>query len=242
MKCTTVRNNLAGYLDDAITGGAPTEHRAQIREHLEACGFCRKELERYRKLAVLMSRVPRALPPADLAVRIRVAAAQSLPAQDMAGRWRKIRDRAEILLDNVFRPIGVPATGGLLSAILIFVLVLQLMAPGITAQAVGNDVPLNTGILRPAELITLSDYPSSLVLEQHDAELFVPHDLSVDVTVDQNGKMVEYEIVSGPNSKDLRHQLDQMLILSRFQPMMSFGRPTPGGHVILSFSAVRVRN
>jgi Putative zinc-finger len=241
MKCTTVRSKLAGYLDDAVPGGAPTEQRVQIREHLEACGHCREELERYRKLAVLLSRVPRSVPPANLAVRIRVAAAQSVPAQDLASRWQKIRDRAEILLDNVFRPLSVPATGGLFSAVLIFVLVLQLMAPGITVQAVANDVPLNTNILRPAELITLSDYPSTWAPEQHDVELSLPHGLLVDVTVDQNGKMMGYEIISGPRSSDLRHQLDQMLIFSRFQPMMSFGRKISGGHVILSFSAVRVR-
>ena len=34
---------------------------------------------------------------------------------------------------------------------------------------------------------------------------------------------------------------DQMLLFSRFSPMLSFGRPTAGGHVVLSFSAVRVR-
>jgi hypothetical protein len=65
--------------------------------------------------------------------------------------------------------------------------------------------------------------------------------LLIDVTVDQHGQMVGYQILSGPHSVDLRHQLDQMLLFSRFRPMMSFGRPTAGGHVILSFSAVRVR-
>jgi len=59
--------------------------------------------------------------------------------------------------------------------------------------------------------------------------------------VDAHGQMAGYQILSGPNSPDLRHQLDQMLLFSRFRPMMSFGRPTSGGHVILSFSAVRVR-
>jgi hypothetical protein len=53
--------------------------------------------------------------------------------------------------------------------------------------------------------------------------------------------MMDYEILSGPESPDLRHQLDQVLLFSRFRPMMSFGRPTSGGHVILSFNAVRVR-
>src|ERR1700738_4340677 len=131
MKCNTVRTKLAGYLDDAVTGAAPVEERAYIREHLEACGFCREELQRYRKLSVLLSRVPRNLPPADLAVRIRVAAAQALPTQDLPSRLRRMRDRVEILLDNVFRPMTVPATGGFFSAILVFVLLLQLIAPGL---------------------------------------------------------------------------------------------------------------
>jgi hypothetical protein len=239
MKCNKVRTKLAGYLDDAIVGTAQADERAQVREHLEGCGFCREELQRYRKLSALLSQVPRNLPPTDLAVRIRVAAAQSIPTQDLPSRMQRMRDRAEILLDNVFRPMTVPATGGFFSAILVFVLVLQLIAPGITVQAVPNDVPLN--ILQPAELITLSDYPSSWAPEQHDVELSLPHGLLVDVTVDQHGQMVGYQIISGPKSVDLRHQLDQMLLFSRFRPMKSFGRSISGGHVILSFSAVRIR-
>jgi len=239
MKCNTVQTKLAGYLDDAVTGAALVEERVHIREHLEACSYCREELQRYRKLSMLLSRVPRNLPPADLAVRIRVAAAQAAPVQDIPSRMRRIRDRAELLLDNVFRPLSLPATGGFFSAILVFAVVLQLIVPGITVRAVPNDVPLN--ILRPAELISLSDYPSSWAPEQHDVELSLPHGLLIDVTVDQHGQMVGYQILSGPHSVDLRHQLDQMLLFSRFRPMMSFGRPTSGGHVILSFSAVRVR-
>src|ERR1700756_5990244 len=239
MKCNTVRTKLAGYLDDAGTGAAPAEERVHIREHLESCGYCREELQRYRKLSMLLSRVPRNLPPADLAVRIRVAAAQATPVRDLPSRVRRMRDRAELLLDNVFRPLSLPATGGFFSAIFVFVLVLQLIVPGITVRAVQNDVPLN--ILRPAELITLSDYPEAWAPEQHDSELSLPHGLLLDVTVDQHGQMMGYQIISGPKSIDLRHQLDQMLLFSRFRPMLSFGRPTAGGHVILSFSAIRVR-
>src|SRR5262249_33202535 len=109
--------------------------------------------------------------------------------------------------------------------------------------AIPNDVPLailDSG-LRPAALVSLADYPSSWAPEQHDLDLSLPHGLLVDVTVDQRGQMADYQILSGPNSSDLRRQLDQMLIFSRFRPMMSFGRPTAGGHVILGFSAVRVR-
>jgi len=239
MKCTTVRASLAGYMDDAVTGAAEVRDRMQVRKHLDSCASCREELERFRKLSALLSRVPRSLPPADLATRIRVAAAQSPDRDNAPSTWRRVRDRAEILLDNVFRPITLPATGGFASAILVFVVVLQLIVPGITVRAVQNDVPLN--ILRPAELITLSDYPQAWAPEGHDSELALPHGLLLDVTVDAHGGMVGYQILSGPHSVDLRHQLDQMLLFSRFRPMLSFGRPTAGGHVILSFSAVRVR-
>lgn len=239
MKCNTVRTKLAGYLDDAVTGTASAKERVQISEHLNGCAVCRAELETFRKLSVLLSRMPKNVPPADLAVRIKVAAAQAQHSQDWSSRLRKMRDRAEIVFDNVFRPLTVPATGGVFSAVIVFVLVLQMMTPGITVSAVSNDVPLN--ILRPAELISLSEYPQSWASEQHEPELSLPQGLQVYVTVDARGQMMDYEILSGPASSDLRHELDQMLLFSRFKPMLSFGRPTAGGHVILSFNAVRVR-
>jgi len=187
----------------------------------------------------LLSRSPRALPPSDLAVRIKVAAAQAQHTQDLRSQWQRFRDRAEILLDNVLRPVTLPATGGFVSAILVFAVVLQLIAPGITVQAIPNDVPLN--IMQPAELITLSDSPGDWAPENHDTELALPHGLLLDVTVDAHGQMIGYQILSGPKTHEMEHQLDQMLLFSRFHPMTSFGRPTSGGHVILSFSAVRVR-
>ena len=239
MKCTMVRKNLAGYLDDALTGEERLRERPAIRQHLEQCSACREELQSFRKLAVLLSRVPKNVPPADLAVRIKVAAAQAQQSQDWASRFRNFREHAGIVLDNVFRPLTVPATGGLFSAMLVFVLALQMIVPGITVRAVENDVPIN--LMRPAELISLSDYPQSWAPEQHDLELSLPHGLLVDVTVDAQGHMTDYQILSGPNSLELRRQLDQMLLFSRFSPMLSFGRPTAGGHVVLSFSAVRVR-
>jgi hypothetical protein len=239
MKCSTVRSKLAGYLDDAVESASRTSERSEMRVHLESCAYCREELQRYRKLAVLLSRSPRVLPPSDLAVRIKVAAAQAQHSQDPRTRTQRYRDRAEILLDNVFRPITLPATGGFVSAMLVFVFVLQLMAPGITVQAIPNDVPLN--LMQPAELITLSDAPGNWAPENHDSELSLPHGLLLDVTVDAQGQMIDYQILSGPKTPQMQHQLNQMLLFSRFNPMTSFGRKISGGHVILSFSAVRVR-
>jgi len=239
MKCSTVQHALAGYLDDAATNAAASADRVELRAHLESCAVCREELQRYRRLGALLSGAPRIVPPSDLAIRIKVAAAQAAAKRGLRSRWHQVRDRAEILLDNVFRPITLPATGGIFSAVVIFTLALQLILPGIVVRADPNDVPLN--LMQPAELLALSDYPESWAPEQHDAELSLPHGLLVDVTVDAHGQMSGYEIISGPKSPELRRQLDQMLLFSRFRPMYSFGVPKAGGHVVLSFSAVRVR-
>lgn len=239
MKCQKVRARLAGYLDDALASAPIPQERRAIGQHLEECENCREELQRYRRLSVLLSRMPRAVPPADLAIRIKVAAAQAQETRDWPQRWQRLKDRAEILVDNVFGPLTVPATGGLFSALVIFAFVLHMILPGITVQADPNDIP--TGLLRPAEVISLADYPVAAVAEAQHPDIDGEHDLLVDVTVDAQGQMMNYDIITGPDTPELRHQLDQMLIFSRFRPMLSFGRPTPGGHVVLSFSAVHVR-
>ncbi len=243
MKCEKVSTKLAGYLDDAASTTARPEEHHELRAHLESCFDCREQLQRYRKLGVLLSKMPRAVPPADLAVRIKVAAAQAQSTQDWRSRWQHCKDRVELLFENTYRPLTVPATGGLFGAIVVFVFVLHMILPGITVQANPND-DQPVGHWRPAELIALSDNPggpSSTDPEEQHPDVILQNDLLVDVTVDAQGGMSTYRILSGSDSPKLRHQLDQMLFFSRFRPMMSFGRPMAGGHVVLSFSAVHVR-
>jgi anti-sigma factor RsiW len=239
MTCEKVHSRLAGYLDDAVATMNRPGDRNEMREHLEACATCREELQRYRKLSVLLSRMPRAVPPPDLAIRIKVAAAQAQSTRDWSSRWQHFKDRLELVMENSFRPLTVPATGGLFSAFLIFVFVLHMMLPGITVRADPNDVPL--GLLRPAELISLSDYAGGITPEALHPDAALQHDLLVDVIVDAQGEMTSYEIITGEDTPEVRHRLDQILIFSRFRPMLSFGRPTAGGHVVLSFSSVYVR-
>src|SRR5215813_9493682 len=100
MKCNTVHQKLAGYLDDAATGSTRVAERGQIRDHLESCGACREELQRFRKLSALMSRVPKHVPPANLAVKIKIAAARAQQEEGWAGKALRVRNRVEIVLDN----------------------------------------------------------------------------------------------------------------------------------------------
>jgi len=110
MKCQTVRTRLPGYLDDVVTGAARVEERTEIREHLE--GLQRLPHGAGKISASSTCYCPaflRTILLADLAVRIKVAAAQAQRPQDWPGRLRRMKDRAEILVDNVFRPLDRPS-------------------------------------------------------------------------------------------------------------------------------------
>src|SRR6202022_4759760 len=109
------------------------------------------------------------------------------------------------------------ATGGFVSAILVFVLVFQILVPGIPVRAVENDVPIN--LMRPAELFSLSEYPPSWAPE-HDVELALPHGLLLDVTVDAQGGMTGYQIFSGPHSTDTPPHRSHFLRYPLFTPSL----------------------
>ncbi len=231
MTCWRIRRKLPGYLDGALG----SEEHALVREHLEFCADCQRELERYRKLSMLMSRVERAAPPADLAVRVSVAVSQVRASGGWRGGLKRLTSPAHVILENILEPLALPATGGVAAALLVFAVVYQMFLVGVPLGAVPNDLPTN--LLQPARLESLAPFSVPVLQEGQTG----PHALLVEATVNAQGEVVNYQILAGPDDRVVRRQLDQVLLFSRFRPQMSFGRPTSGGRVVLSFSEVRVK-
>ena len=231
INCSTARRHLPGYLDGALAAG---EHNV-VRQHLDSCAECRVELQRYEKLSALMSRAEKAAAPEDLAVRIRVQIARARQAEPWTARaW----SRLTITFQNFLAPLAVPATGGLLSALVVFGVVFYSLLLGVPLGAVPNDVPINR--IQPARLEALA--PFSVPGETADGNLQIgEHAVLAEVLVDANGRAVDYQIIAGPNSLTVRRQLDQVVFFSRYRPQISFGRPESGGRVVLSFNEVRVK-
>jgi hypothetical protein len=228
MKCREAQRRLPGYLDAALGPG----DRARLGEHLELCDACRRQLESYRKLAVVLAGVEPSPPPPDLALRIRVEVSRERARREARRLWAGTWVRFE----NFLQPLAVPATGGLLTAMLAFAIVAQSLLVGVPVGAVANDLPTN--LLQPARLESLAPFPAPGLLGTNASTRAGA--LVVQATLNSRGQVVNYEILSGPDDRAVRRQLDQVLLFSRFRPQMSFGRPTSGGHVIISFSEVRV--
>jgi anti-sigma factor RsiW len=227
MNCRATVRRLPGYLDGAV-GGRESD---RVRGHLESCHDCRRELERYREMSICLGHLDSVSPPADLAERIREQASLERARQE---RGRAFWGRALLVFDNILRPLAVPATGGVATAVLTFLIVVQNLFVGIPLGAVPNDLPTN--LLQPARLESLAPFGVPGIAAGNGAEVLV-----IAATLDARGDVVNYEILAGPDDRAVRHQLDQILLFSRFRPQLSFGRPTAGGRVIMSFSEIRVK-
>jgi hypothetical protein len=236
MECTRVKRLLPGYLDGALPSRSWSETHVMIGHHLEICGDCREELRAYQAMSSMMSRVQRPAPPADLALRIRVAAAQRRSDRPWLHYARRAGTRAELVLKNILEPLALPATGGVTVALIVFVIVCQLLGLGMPLRAVTDDSPTN--LLQPARLEALAPFAVTGLEESGHSG---PHALLVETTINSEGEAVDYEILAGPDNPAIRRQLDLVLLFSRFRPQMSFGRFTSGGRVVLSFSDISVR-
>ena len=236
MNCEDVKRLLPGYLDGAVMTGTWEDAHVSMGRHLEVCGNCRKELRAYQAMSSLMSGVQRPLPPADLALKIRVAAAQRLSDRTWLHYARRARTRADLVLKNILEPLAIPATGGFAVAFVVFVMVCQVLGLGVPLRADSNDSPTN--LLQPARLEALAPFPITGLEESGHAG---PHALLVEATINAQGEAVSYRILAGPDTDTIRRQLDLVLLFSRFRPEMSFGRFTAGGRVVLSFSDISIR-
>ena len=229
MNCRQAERRLPGYIDGAI----PSREHAIVRAHLDTCENCRQQLEKYHRLATRLASMEPAPPPSDLAVRIRVQAARSVTRGTRAERsWLRVM----LVFENILKPFAVPATGGILTALVAFVLVVQNVLVGVPlGGVVANDLPLN--LVQPARLESLAPFPitGALATAGHpDSGL-----LLLEATLDAQGGVVSYKILSGPTDPATDARVRDQLMLQVYEPARAFGEPVRG-QVLITFSGTSV--
>jgi hypothetical protein len=220
MKCTKARLLLSQHLDGALE----TAQARKVDDHLAACGGCQSELAILRQTKTLLGTVGRKAAPGDMALRLRLAISREA-ALVRVSPFDSLRFR----LQNATHAFMVPATAGLLSAVVFFGLLIGFFAiPSST-----NDVPVSTVFYTPPELAIspfgMTDNVSS-------------DSIVVEAYVDSNGRVQDYRVLSSPsgNVTEVDPVIKNMLIFTIFRPATSYGRPT-AGKAVLSFSQINVR-
>ena len=222
MNCNRARSLFSSYLDGAVPG----RQMQAIAQHLGECVACRSEYAAWQRAQQLVSSLgPKPAPP-ELALRLRVAISQAA-VQGAQHRFQGLLVRWQ----NLANTFMLPATAGLISAVIFFGVLIGFMAMPIQLSASRDDVP--TLLYTPPRLQTL---PSDLGLQSAaNSEPVV-----VETLVDANGRVQDYRILSGPaDTRRLEPQLNNIMIFTTFQPATAFGVPT-SGRAVLSFAKINV--
>ena len=220
MKCSDTRPLLSLYLD----GATSRDERTAVELHLRTCAACSEQYDELRKTHELIAAAGRKPAPPDLALRLRVALSQEMAASRRTW-WTSLVVRSE----NMFNAFMVPAAAGVVTAVIVFGLLIGLLVPNVMRES--NDVP--TMLYTPPEV---SFSPFGLSMGSVNADSLV-----VEAYVDANGRVQDYKVLSAPSEvKDLTPELKNMLIFTTFKPATAFGQPT-AGRAILSFSNIQVK-
>ncbi len=222
MKCADAKPLFSSYLDGAVTG---TQMHA-LGQHIESCPICHRDYALLSESQRLLTSVGRAKAPSDLALRLRVSISQEV------ARVRRPRfEGLSVRIQNAINAFMVPATAGLVAALVIFGVLMGFFGlPNVQAMS-NNDVPL---MLYTQPQLQSSAFGLTLGAVNSDS-------LVIEAYVGADGRVEDYRIISdGADSQELLPQVKNMLIFTTFRPATSMGRPTTG-RAVLSFSKISVK-
>jgi hypothetical protein len=224
MTCSEYKKQFSLYLDGQVSGA----EMFALTRHMETCPDCTQEYAELRRTQqmLLELRRARAKAPADLALRLRLAISRE---SKQARRSRF--EGTMVRLSNSLNALMVPVTAGVVSAILIFGLLLGFFALPTQLQASSSDVPL---MLYTGPQLEQSPFGTSLGSIGDDSVV-------VEAFVDANGRVQDYRVLSQPDdAKLVLPELKNLLIFTTFRPALSMGVPT-AGRAVISFSKISVK-
>ena len=170
-------------------------------------------------LASMVRRLPLRTSPAGLNTSLRVIASRERQRRIEGHGVRQVcaswLSRTLLTLQDVLRPLALPATGGIFSAVVLFSM---WVVPTYPLRAkISTDIPTN--------LSTSVDVLDGLT------GVGLTDSVMLDVEVDDQGRFVDYKVVSGASAladPTARRRMENLLWFTKFSPATSFGMPTAG--------------
>jgi len=224
--CSDIQATLSEYLDGRLTG----REMQQVAAHLDSCRECEGEWSALKQNQAALNGLGPVPEPPDMLLRIRVAV-----SRERARRRKSVFEGAGLDWRNTVGPFLLQAGAGFASAVLLLgtvTVLVGLFTQPEAAQAKGDE-PL--GMATAPRLMYLSSGSGS-----SDQMGALAGPVVVEAYINGQGEVYDYRIVSGPTDAATRAQVENLLVLSRFEPARFFGQPVRG-LAVLSFAGVSVR-
>ena len=223
VNCRSVRSSLWDYVAGTLDDGDQLTMAAHLRECRE-CDLHRAEV---RSLRSGLKSLPEMSVSQLLATRLQVLASRERSRQalrrDLAARMAELRSRAKLMFDNLLRPVVVPAAGGMLASFLCFGVIVDTLHVHPEWQ---NDIPV--GLYTQVMIDDVSPFSVN------------GKDVMVQLTVDRNGKVSDFEVPQGTASPDELLEIGNLVYYSSFSPATAFGQPVTG-KILVSIHHINIR-
>ncbi len=174
MICWRTKSRTTDYID----GRLRKSEESGLAKHLDECPSCSTWVEQMRSVRAALNEVPTVVAPSELSMALRVEASRERQAvvASHGSRFRRLWDQWRFRIDAVMRPLTIPATGGVVSSLILF--------GGLGFTAAGSNQMVN--------------YEVPVVYADHIDTNLVPMDLRSSVMVtfslDGNGRITDYSV------------------------------------------------
>jgi hypothetical protein len=178
ISCNNARRNSTAYVDGRLRS---SEH-AGVSSHLAECGDCTEYFEQLAIIRSVLNGLSAPSIPGRLQTNLRVIASRERATvlESRGSRFRAFWARWKFRFSEMMRPLALPATGGLLSAMLLFGTFVLMI--GTTTLIASYEIPL-CGDIEP-NLVPM-DLRSKFVLS---------------MTLDSNGNIADYALSDPPRN------------------------------------------
>ena len=207
-----------------IDSMASAHEAERVESHVSICDPCRRQLQSYISIRNLVARIAAPEAPEDMVLETRVRLSQA--------RNDNFLIRFENRLNNALKPLVVPVVLGTCMTMLLFGVLLGSLATESTVLAQDRfQEPPVYRLFQPVR----TENPNWIRFAANDKQDF---DLTIETHVGQEGRVLDYQVISGPQNAEVNGWIRQVLSLAEFTPATAFGKPVDS-KIILSFIAVR---
>ena len=173
MTCWSVHRRTTAYVDGRLRGS----ELARVESHLRRCTKCELRLHDLGAVRSSLQELPKVKAPRSLRTRLRVLASQErkLILEADGSRVLLLWNDWKFRMDQLMRPLTIPATGGFCSALLLF---------GALAFTIGNTT---RGLAYEVPLIYSSNH-----IDANLVPVELRSSIVLNMSLDGNGRITDY--------------------------------------------------
>jgi hypothetical protein len=222
LSCDKAQELMSSFIDSMTT---PDEGEA-LENHLFGCEPCQRQLQSFISLRSLLTRIEHPKLPEDLVLETRVKLSHA--------RNENFLRQLETRVSNFLKPVAIPAFFGVSLTMLFFGILLGSLVSNTTVMAQDHVGSESRRVFQP---VRTTD-PTMIWFAASNTDNKLDEPLMIETHVGDDGRVMDYQIISGPQNPELDRWLSKLLYFAKFTPATAFGKPVDS-KIILSFVAVR---